>query len=366
MSHQQDTANILYRVLAGQALTEAQLARAADWFEHLDTPIDRRSFMSYMLTLQGEALPAASPLAALVPQWREAWREPTEGFSEVDATAFLQDYISHLDPNLLFRAPITAGYALWDAGRLGSGFAYGSQSEQAWSLLYCDRGGASLRAGGRDLAIEPGQVLLVAPGALYTLQPLPACPDWGYHWAVFHPHERWRDWLSWPHFAGQVAHLRLPAAAAPALATAFDELAASLQSGRECASELSHNLLEQLILRCRASLRPDLQPQRDPRIQRARDFIEAHYSEDFRLEDVARAASMSASRLASLFRAQCGLSVMAYRDELRMAQAAQLLRKSSLGIAAVGAAVGYPDPAYFSRTFSRHVGMAPREYQKQG
>ena len=71
---------------------------------------------------------------------------------------------------------------------------------------------------------------------------------------------------------------------------------------------------------------------------------------------MAQAASLSGSRLAGLFRAQCGLSVLGYRDELRMTRAAQLLHDSALSIAEVGAAVGYPDPAYFSRTFSRHSG----------
>lgn len=364
MSHRRDTADALYRLLAREPVSEAQLERASAWFAALDTPLDRRSFMAYAHSLQRD-LPASSPLAELVPQWRQAWAG-TGGFSESEAGTFLQDYIGHLDPNLLFRAPITAGYAHWDRARLQRGFAYASQSEQTWSLLYCDLGGARLRAGGRDLALRPGQALLVAPGALYTLQALPGCGEWGYYWAVFHPDSRWRDWLNWPPFASQVGHLDLPAETGHAVAGTFGELESCLQSERAMGTELSHNLLEQLILRCRASLPADFEPHRDPRIERARAFIERHFHESFTLEQVAAAASMSASRLASLFRQQCGLSVLGYRDELRMVRAAQLLRHSALGIAAVGAAVGYADPAYFSRTFSRHVGVAPRDYQRQG
>ena len=47
-----------------------------------------------------------------------------------------------------------------------------------------------------------------------------------------------------------------------------------------------------------------------------------------------------------------------------MSHAARLLNDSALGIAGIGAAVGYPDPAYFSRTFSRHVGISPRNYRR--
>lgn len=76
-----------------------------------------------------------------------------------------------------------------------------------------------------------------------------------------------------------------------------------------------------------------------------------------------RAANLSPSRLVGLFREQCGLSVPGYRD-VRMGHAARLLNNSALDIAEIGAEVGYPDPAHFSRTSSRHVGMSPRKYRR--
>jgi len=364
MSSLKDTANTLYRVLSGTAASSAQLEAASDWFEKLDTPIDRRSFLAYMQALQRD-LPATSPLAGLASKWSAGGSAPG-GFSTSQAQAFLQDYIAHLDPNLLFRQPITAGYAHWDRRSLQQGFAYGSRSEQAWSLLYCDLGGAQLRAGARDLALLPHHALLVAPGALYTLQPHSDLQEWGYHWTVFHPDSRWRDWLIWPAFATQISLLPIPQDIQAPVLIAFNDLEHCLQSSRAMTAELSHNLLEQLILRCRACLPTDFQPHRDPRIARAREFVEQHYRDSFTLADVARACSLSASRLSGVFRNQCGLTVLGYRDELRMVEAARLLRNSSLGIAAIGAQVGYPDPAYFSRTFSRHVGVSPREYRSQG
>ncbi len=364
MSHKRDTANVLYDILAGRAVDPPRLERASAWFEQLATPIDRRSFMAYVQALQRE-LPAGSPLAELVPKWGITWAVGG-GFSETEANAFLQDYLACLDPNLLFRAPITVGYAQWDQARLQTGFSYASQSEQSWSLLYCDLGGARLWGGGRDLPVQSGQVLLVAAGALYTLQALPGFKEWGYFWTVFHPDSRWRDWLNWPRFATNVSHLSVPPTVQAEVASAFGELERCLQSEQAMRAELARNLLEQLILRCRACLPENFRPNRDSRIERARHFIELHCYETFSLGEVADAANMSASRLAGLFREQCGLSVLGYRDELRMVQAAQLLRNRALGIAEIGASVGYPDPAYFSRTFSHHVGVSPREYQKQG
>lgn len=364
MSEQRDAADTIFRLLDGQPLQPTALAEAGNWFEALDTPFDRRSFNAYTDALQ-RPLPASSPLAGLAPKWRKTWRVQ-EQFSESEAADFLQDYLSHLDPNLLFRAPITAGYARWNYRQLQAGFSYGSRSEQGWSLLYCEAGGASLRASGRDLPLEPGLALLVAPGALYSLQPHARNREWRYHWVVFQPDSRWREWLHWPEFASHISRLVIPEPERERIAALFAELTSSLHSDTPLVAELSHNLLEQMILRCRASLPPGYQHQRDPRIERAREFITTHYNQAFNLEDVASAANLSASRLAGLFREQCGLSVLGYRDELRMSHAARLLNDSALGIAEIGAQVGYPDPAYFSRTFSRHVGVSPRSYQRAG
>tara|TARA_R110000823_G_scaffold132777_1_gene261148 strand:- start:7335 stop:8429 length:1095 start_codon:yes stop_codon:yes gene_type:complete len=361
VSHLRDTADTLYAILDRRAVSDERLARAAAWFEHLDTPIDQRSFISYVKSLQ-RSLPQESPLAALVPRWRKAWRGGA-GFSEKQARAFLQDYTASLDPNLLFQEPITSGYAQWDSQRLQTGFAYASENQQSWSLLYCDRGAVRLRAGGRDLKILPGQVLLIGPGALYTLAPLDDCDHWGYSWAVFHPDPRWREGLHWPRIATQISQLTPAPAVARQLEHLFGELADCLQSDSHVRAELAHNLMEQILLRCRAELPEAFQAVRDARVERARAYIETHFCEAFGLDAVAEAANLSASRLASLFRAQCGLSVLAYRDELRMAQAARMLRAGQQGIAAVGAAVGYADPAYFSRTFTRYLGVSPREYR---
>ena len=181
---------------------------------------------------------------------------------------------------------------------------------------------------------------------------------------VFQPDSRWREWLHWPEFASQISRLVIPDSERGKISALFTDLATSLHSEAPLVAELSHNLLEQLILRCRASLPKVYRYQRDPRIERAREFINSHYTRVFTLVDVARAANLSPSRLAGLFKEQCGLSVLGYRDELRMSHAARLLNDSAMGIAEIGGEVGYPDPAYFSRTFSRHLGVSPRNYQR--
>ncbi|MEH6592568.1 MAG: helix-turn-helix transcriptional regulator, partial [Halioglobus sp.] len=51
-------------------------------------------------------------------------------------------------------------------------------------------------------------------------------------------------------------------------------------------------------------------------------------------------------------------------NDWRKAAACRKLRDSDLSVAAVGAAVGYPDPTSFSRVFQRWTKMSPRAYRK--
>jgi AraC-like DNA-binding protein len=50
-------------------------------------------------------------------------------------------------------------------------------------------------------------------------------------------------------------------------------------------------------------------------------------------------------------------------DEVREEMARSLLAGTALGIAKVGATLGYRDPSSFSRAFMRWVHMSPRDYR---
>ena len=50
---------------------------------------------------------------------------------------------------------------------------------------------------------------------------------------------------------------------------------------------------------------------------------------------------------------------------VRLGRAKELLAATELPVAAVARRVGYDDPAYFSRLFTRRVGMAPVRFRAQ-
>lgn len=83
-----------------------------------------------------------------------------------------------------------------------------------------------------------------------------------------------------------------------------------------------------------------------------------------RLDDLAQLAGYSAQHLNRVFGKALGLTPMQYLQRIRMERASQMLLTQPLTVAAVGRAVGFEDPYYFSRIFKQHVGRSPREHRQ--
>lgn len=94
-------------------------------------------------------------------------------------------------------------------------------------------------------------------------------------------------------------------------------------------------------------------------INRAIGWIKANYAEPFRIEAVAKAASMSASALHQHFKAVTSLSPLQYQKQIRLQEARRMILAQSLDAATAGHNVGYESPSQFSREYSRLFGAPP-------
>lgn len=88
-------------------------------------------------------------------------------------------------------------------------------------------------------------------------------------------------------------------------------------------------------------------------------YLEAHYSEDLTLSNLAGTLHVSPAVLSRTFKAVQGESPINYLTKLRMRRAKDLLDKEQLTVGEVAHAVGYQDPLYFSKLFKRYFGAAP-------
>ncbi|MFH0520147.1 helix-turn-helix domain-containing protein [Streptomyces sp. M41] len=74
---------------------------------------------------------------------------------------------------------------------------------------------------------------------------------------------------------------------------------------------------------------------------------------------------MTVAELRTAVRRGAGCSPKDYLLGIRLGRAKELLAATELPVAAVARRVGYDDPAYFSRLFTRRVGMAPVRFRAQ-
>lgn len=82
------------------------------------------------------------------------------------------------------------------------------------------------------------------------------------------------------------------------------------------------------------------------------------------VEDVADGTGVSRSTLFRQFKAEYGLSVKEYIDEIRLTKAARLLRMSVEPIKSIAKSCGYWDQLYFSRAFSKRYGESPTQWRR--
>jgi AraC-like DNA-binding protein len=74
---------------------------------------------------------------------------------------------------------------------------------------------------------------------------------------------------------------------------------------------------------------------------------------------------MTSAELRTAVRRGAGCSPKDYLLGIRLGRAKELLAATELPVAAVARRVGYDDPAYSSRLFTRRVGMAPVRFRAQ-
>ena len=95
-------------------------------------------------------------------------------------------------------------------------------------------------------------------------------------------------------------------------------------------------------------------------------MLEEEYGRQWKLEDIARRAGMSAGNLNRIFKAATGLSPIDYLVRLRLQRSMELLTESALSITEIAFQTGFNDSNYFTRQFKRLVGIPPSTFRKQG
>ncbi len=122
------------------------------------------------------------------------------------------------------------------------------------------------------------------------------------------------------------------------------------------------NLLTKIIELLRTMPRSADKPQTI--IQQVCLHIENTLTEDCPISSLAKDLNMSVYYLSHLFQSVTGITPEAYRNELRLAKAKQLLAHSDESICQIANKCGFNHASYFTEIFTRSEQIPPTEYRK--
>lgn len=94
-------------------------------------------------------------------------------------------------------------------------------------------------------------------------------------------------------------------------------------------------------------------------------YIQSHIEEELSLSRLARLFQKNATVFSDIFHKETGQTLTSFIQHTRVQEAIRLFNTTDLSISEVAATVGYQDFSYFSKTFSKIVGMSPRAYKKK-
>lgn len=153
----------------------------------------------------------------------------------------------------------------------------------------------------------------------------------------------------------------------------FDEMlnifrAIERESYRPSGAETANLLTLALVAKICSMLKTHGIPrkQKEPSLTSlAKDFIDAHYTENIKLDDIARAVGTTVYRISKIFKAEIGIPPMRYVILRRMGEAQNLLINTDMTITRIAISVGYNDSNYFQNVFRDFMNMTPKEYRKR-
>jgi len=223
-----------------------------------------------------------------------------------------------------------------------------------WLLLYTVGGSGYFQTPEGRKECTEGDVTLLRSGVPHQYGTLPG-QRWRFFWSHFQglpeigylPQvEVWNQSISSEYYRVRIGH-------------AFRNL---LHDSRERAGMwefLCQNAIREVLLLSCESLHSPL----DPRVQTALHWLTRNMAEDITVEELARSVALSPSRLSHLFKQETGLSILEYRNRMRIQQAALLIRhmKKTAGEAALE--VGFSNYNHFSRLFKKQFSVCPKDYR---
>lgn len=96
----------------------------------------------------------------------------------------------------------------------------------------------------------------------------------------------------------------------------------------------------------------------------ATHYMEEHLGTELSLAELTTYIGYSVSHFSAIFHKQTGQSPIEYFNRMKITRAQELLRTTDLKVNQICSRLGFSDPFYFSRLFSKYTGISPRQFRE--
>lgn len=261
-------------------------------------------------------------------------------------------------------------------------FSFAGEKHDFWELVYCDRGEVYIIRGEEELVLRKGMIAFHEPGEFHAVvanrKVSPSLIIISFECenpAILN--------LSKKLFTLDDNEQKLLAKVLTEAQSAYDinqsQRAISLVPKPDAPFAAEQYTFAQLEIFLIEVIRRQIQmPDREARtkgIQRSNvntmyenltqsiiKYLEDHVCQTIRLDDLCSRISLSRSYASYIFKQQTGMSILTYHSQLRMKYAKELIRNKDYNFTQISEMLGYSTAHYFSRRFTKAVGMTPSEY----
>jgi AraC-like DNA-binding protein len=101
------------------------------------------------------------------------------------------------------------------------------------------------------------------------------------------------------------------------------------------------------------------------RVQKVKDYINEHYQEEIRLNQLADLAGMTSVSFSRFFKLRTGKNLSEYIIDIRLGFAARLLVDSTMSVAEICYECGFNNLSNFNRIFKKNKECSPKEFREE-
>jgi AraC-like DNA-binding protein len=229
-------------------------------------------------------------------------------------------------------------------------------------LIYCMGGKGSVTIGPQSYTVSTGDICLLPANVSHEYKADEAHP-WTIYWVHFqganskHFTEMMMQKMGGPVRSVSFRQTRLQL---------FEEIYSNLEKGYSIDNICYANTaLHYFLSSCcfESNYNNLVRSERKDNIDTCIGYMQENIDKTLTLADISAAVNLSPAHIATVFKTKTGFSLIEYFNQLKIQKACQYLLFTDLRVNEIGSRLGIDDPYYFSRLFTKVLGVSPAKYR---